>query len=59
MAYAKGDGVPYRRRPKISPEMVRHSVLSAIDAGWDPMSRGRSINLTVEAHASHLTNSKT
>ena len=41
---AGGDGrpLPVPQRPDLTPKMVEASIRQAIDAGWDPSSRGKA-----------------
>ena len=48
MPKSGSNSVPYRQRPTVSSEMVKRGVLAAINAGWDPLSRGRPISVSVE-----------
>ncbi len=34
---------------QIDQKVVARSIQSAIDAGWDPMSRGKTVNIVVDA----------
>ncbi|ATQ42881.1 hypothetical protein [Caulobacter mirabilis] len=34
----------------IDPKVVARSIQSAIEAGWDPMSRGKTVNIVVDAN---------
>jgi hypothetical protein len=35
-------GSPQHQRPKVSQRLLQHGISAALDAGWDPLSKGRS-----------------
>ena len=42
-------GAPQLKATQIAPELVARAVASAIDAGWDPLSRGKTVTIEVDA----------
>lgn len=40
--------VPYRRRPKVDLPVLKAAIRTAIDAGWEPLSRGKPVAVIVE-----------
>lgn len=42
-------GAPKFQVSQIAPELVATAIASAIEAGWDPHSRGRTVNIVVDA----------
>ena len=42
-------GTPLLQAGKIAPEVVARAIASAIAAGWEPLSRGKSVNIMVDA----------
>jgi len=40
--------VPYRQRPKLDTPLLTQGVRTALDAGWDPLSRGKAVAVLVE-----------
>jgi hypothetical protein len=42
------NSVPYRQRPKIDALLLSQAVNAAIEAGWEPLSRGKPFNVLVE-----------
>ncbi len=48
MPRPRSSGVPYRQRPEVPAVMVQQGIASAIAAGWDPMSQGKSVKIIIE-----------
>ena len=42
-------GAPLLKPSKIAPELVAKAVASAIEAGWEPRSRGKTVAIVVDA----------
>ena len=42
-------GAPQLKPAQIPPELVSRSITSAIAAGWDPLSRGKTVAIVVDA----------
>ncbi len=42
-------GAPLLKPSQIAPELVAKSITSAIAAGWDPLSRGKTVAIVVDA----------
>ena len=42
-------GAPQLRPSQISPELVAKAIASAIVAGWEPLSRGKTVAIVVDA----------
>ena len=42
-------GAPQLKPAQIAPELVAKSIASAITAGWDPLSRGKTVAIVVDA----------
>jgi hypothetical protein len=42
-------GAPQLKAAQIAPELVAKAIASAIEAGWDPMSRGKTVAIVVDA----------
>jgi hypothetical protein len=42
-------GAPQLKASQIAPELVAKAIASAIEAGWDPQSRGKTIAIVVDA----------
>ena len=42
-------GAPQLQSSKIAPELVAKAIASAIAAGWEPLSRGRTVVIVVDA----------
>ena len=42
-------GSPQLHAAQIKPELVAKAVASAIAAGWDPLSRGKTVTIAVDA----------
>jgi len=40
--------VPYRQRPKIDLPLLKQAIRKALEAGWEPLSRGKPIAVLVE-----------
>ncbi|MBS2026451.1 MAG: hypothetical protein JST54_00985 [Deltaproteobacteria bacterium] len=40
--------VPYRQRPKIDTPRLQGGIRQALDAGWDPLSRGKPFAVIVD-----------
>lgn len=41
-------GAPTLKASQIAPELVANAITSAIDAGWDPLSRGKVVTIVVD-----------
>jgi hypothetical protein len=42
-------GAPLLKPAQIAPELVAKAITSAIAAGWDPLSRGKTVTIVVDA----------
>lgn len=42
-------GAPVLKASQISPDLVAKAIGSAIAAGWDPLSRGKTVAIVVDA----------
>lgn len=42
-------GAPQLRAEQIAPHLVATAVASAIKAGWEPLSRGKTVTIVVDA----------
>ncbi|CAN5529989.1 hypothetical protein BH10PSE4_BH10PSE4_24310 [soil metagenome] len=42
-------GAPQLKAAQIPPELVAKAIASAIAAGWDPLSRGKTVTIIVDA----------
>jgi hypothetical protein len=42
-------GAPLLKPAQIAPELVAKAIASAIEAGWDPLSRGKTVAIVVDA----------
>lgn len=42
-------GAPMLKPAQIAPELVAKAITSAIAAGWDPLSRGKTVAIVVDA----------
>lgn len=42
-------GAPHLQPAQIKPELVAKAIASAIEAGWDPLSRGKTVAIVVDA----------
>jgi hypothetical protein len=42
-------GAPQLKPSQIAPELVAKAITSAIAAGWDPLSRGKTVAIVVDA----------
>lgn len=42
-------GAPLLKPAQIAPELVAKAITSAIEAGWEPMSRGKTVTIVVDA----------
>jgi hypothetical protein len=42
-------GAPQLQSSQIAPELVAKAIASAIAAGWEPMSRGKTVAIVVDA----------
>jgi hypothetical protein len=42
-------GAPELKPSQIAPDLVKTAIASAIAAGWDPLSRGKTVNIVVDA----------
>ncbi|MDB5469054.1 MAG: hypothetical protein JWR84_614 [Caulobacter sp.] len=42
-------GAPMLRPAQIAPELVANAIASAIAAGWEPLSRGKTVTIVVDA----------
>ena len=43
------NGAPQLQASQIAPELVAKAIASAIEAGWEPLSRGKTVNIEVDA----------
>jgi hypothetical protein len=41
-------GAPLLKASQIAPELVARAIASAIAAGWEPLSRGKTVNIIVD-----------
>jgi hypothetical protein len=48
MPKAASNSVPYRQRPKIDAPLLSQAVTAAIQAGWEPLSRGKPVSVFVD-----------
>lgn len=42
-------GAPQLKAAQIAPELVARAIASAIAAGWEPLSRGKTVTIVVDA----------
>lgn len=42
-------GAPQLKASQIAPDLVAKAIASAIAAGWDPLSRGKTVTIVVDA----------
>ena len=42
-------GAPHLQASQIDPELVARAITSAIAAGWEPLSRGKTVPIVVDA----------
>lgn len=42
-------GAPQLKASQIAPELVARAIASAIQAGWEPLSRGKTVAIVVDA----------
>ena len=42
-------GAPQLQPSQIAPELVARAITSAIAAGWEPLSRGKTVPIVVDA----------
>jgi hypothetical protein len=42
-------GAPQLQSSQIAPQLVRKAIASAIGAGWEPLSRGKTVAIVVDA----------
>jgi hypothetical protein len=42
-------GAPHLKASQIAPELVANGIASAIVAGWEPLSRGKTVAIVVDA----------
>ena len=42
-------GAPQLQAAQIAPELVANAIASAIAAGWEPLSRGKTVTFVVDA----------
>jgi len=42
-------GAPQLKPAQIPPELVAKAITSAMEAGWDPLSRGKTVAIVVDA----------
>ena len=42
-------GAPHLHASQIAPELVAKAIASAITAGWEPLSRGKTVAIVVDA----------
>ena len=45
-------GAPLLKASQIAPDLVANAIASAIAAGWEPLSRGKSVAIMVDAAGS-------
>ncbi|WP_293677321.1 hypothetical protein [uncultured Phenylobacterium sp.] len=43
-------GAPQLKPSQIAPELVANAITSAIAAGWEPLSRGKTVTIVVDEH---------
>jgi len=43
-------GAPQLKASQIAPELVSNAITSAMAAGWDPHSRGKTVTIVVDAN---------
>lgn len=43
-------GAPQFKAAQVSPNLVANAISSAIAAGWEPLSRGKTVNIAVDAN---------
>jgi hypothetical protein len=48
MPWSKSQSVPYRQRPKIDVPVLKAAIRKAIEAGWEPLSRGKPVAVLVD-----------
>lgn len=48
MPKVASNSVPYRQRPKIDALLLNQAVTAAIQAGWEPLSRGKCVSVLVD-----------
>ena len=41
-------GTPLIQPGQVPPQVVARAIASAIEAGWDPLSRGKTVNIVVD-----------
>lgn len=42
-------GAPLLKPAQIAPDLVAKAITSAIEAGWEPLSRGKTVAIVVDA----------
>ncbi len=42
-------GAPQLQPSQIKPELVARAIASAVEAGWEPLSRGKTVTIVVDA----------
>lgn len=42
-------GAPLLKASQIAPKLVANAIASAMEAGWEPMSRGKTVTIVVDA----------
>lgn len=42
-------GAPQLQAAQISTDLVKRAIVSAVGAGWDPLSRGKTVTIVVDA----------
>lgn len=47
MPETASNSVPYRQRPKIDAPLLLKAVEAAIASGWEPLSRGKPVSVSV------------
>jgi hypothetical protein len=48
MPNTRSHSVPYRQRPKVDAPALKAAIRRAIEAGWEPLSRGKPVAVLVE-----------
>lgn len=43
-------GAPQMKASQIAPKLVAKAIASALGAGWEPLSRGKTVTIVVDAH---------
>lgn len=48
MEFSHRHSTPHRQRPKVELRELGHAIEAALDAGWDPESRGKPFRFQIE-----------